>query len=69
MPNSKLVATLDSLCIGVARLGKEDQILLYGTIRELLNCDFGEPLHSLVFIGETHFMEEEVLQFYRVNSE
>ncbi|CAN0456960.1 unnamed protein product, partial [Hapterophycus canaliculatus] len=33
---------------------------------ELLDVDFGEPLHSLVICGATHPLEDELLQWHRV---
>jgi diphthine synthase len=31
-----------------------------GTLGELLDVDFGAPLHCLVIVGETHPVEKEV---------
>lgn len=33
---------------------------------ELLDVDFGEPLHSLVICGTTHPLEDELLKWHRV---
>ncbi len=33
-------------------------------LQELLTVDFGGPLHSLVLVGETDVIEEEMLKFY-----
>ncbi|KAJ4827054.1 hypothetical protein Tsubulata_042044 [Turnera subulata] len=52
-------------CVGFARLGSEDQMIVAGTMRELLAFDFGAPLHCLVIIGKTHPLEEEMLNVYR----
>eukprot|EP00929_Paragymnodinium_shiwhaense_P048248 TRINITY_DN24418_c0_g1_i1.p1 TRINITY_DN24418_c0_g1~~TRINITY_DN24418_c0_g1_i1.p1 ORF type:complete len:270 (-),score=72.95 TRINITY_DN24418_c0_g1_i1:374-1183(-) len=52
--------------VGVARLGREDQCILSGTARELVDADFGGPLHSLVICApELHEMEQEFLDFHR----
>lgn len=32
---------------------------------ELLDVDFGEPLHSLVICGTTHPLEDELLKWHR----
>ncbi len=64
--NEKIVES-QSRVVGVARLGQPLQRIVYGTVEELLRVDFGEPLHSLVIVGETHFMENEVLDFYKFN--
>ena len=58
----------DSLCVGLARVGAEDQQIVAGSMQELLNVDFGAPLHSLIIAGQTHAMEDEVLQLYRYSS-
>lgn len=45
----------------VARAGSDDCLISAGYVNELLNKDFGEPMHSLVIPGKLHFMEEEAL--------
>ncbi|KAJ0963169.1 hypothetical protein J5N97_028296 [Dioscorea zingiberensis] len=55
-----------SKCVGIARLGNEDQLIASGSMTDLLNVDFGAPLHCLVIVGETHPVEEEMLEFYKV---
>ncbi|KAI4316922.1 hypothetical protein L6164_024849 [Bauhinia variegata] len=52
-------------CVGFARLGSEDQMVVAGTMRQLQMIDFGAPLHCLVITGKTHPLEEEMLNFYR----
>ncbi|MEM4260043.1 MAG: diphthine synthase [Candidatus Woesearchaeota archaeon] len=47
-----------------SRMGKDDSIV-YDKIANLLDYDFGKPLHSIIFPGKLHFMEEEVLEYYR----
>ncbi|GAB2234307.1 hypothetical protein Droror1_Dr00003554 [Drosera rotundifolia] len=59
----------DTTCVGFARLGSEDQKIVVGTMRQLLTVDFGAPLHSLVIIGETHPVEEEMLSFFAIKEE
>lgn len=56
-------------CIGVARIGLPDQCIVAGTLQELLDVDFGAPLHSLVICGKTlHAIEEEMYEFYHVKN-
>ena len=52
-------------CIGVARVGRDDQKIVYGTLEELSHVDFGEPLHSLVIVGEVHPLETEILDYFK----
>ncbi|XP_047443540.1 diphthine methyl ester synthase [Mugil cephalus] len=58
--------TEDTVCVGVARLGSEDQRIRAGTLSQLVSCDLGGPLHSLVVTGRLHPLELEML---RVNAE
>lgn len=60
--NLKLISK-DTLVVGVARLGVRP-LIKKGTIAELLEFDFKEPLHSLIIPGKLHFMEEDVLNYY-----
>jgi len=66
--NKKQLGVLkpDAPCIGVARIGREDQKIVYGTLAQLAEQDFGEPLHSLVVIGEVHPLETEILEYFQI---
>lgn len=56
----------DVKAFGVARIGADDQIIKSGTIGELLNFDFGKPLHSVIICApKMHTIEEEMYEFYR----
>ncbi|KAL7086017.1 hypothetical protein ACP275_14G312800 [Erythranthe tilingii] len=57
----------DSTCVGLARIGCEDQVIVAGSMKQLLTVDFGPPLHCLVIVGETHPVEEEMLEFYKID--
>lgn len=59
----------DTNCVGLARLGSEDQKIVVGTMRQLLAVDFGAPLHCLVIVGTTHPIEEEMLNMYKLKGE
>jgi diphthine synthase len=48
------------VCV-VARAGSEKPVVKAGIIKELIEEDFGEPLHSIVVPGSLHFMEIEAL--------
>ncbi|CAM9620818.1 unnamed protein product [Discosporangium mesarthrocarpum] len=56
----------ESLCVGLARLGQPTQSIAAGKMSELVNVDFGDPLHSLVICGTTHPLEEELLKWHMV---
>ncbi|KAK8339152.1 hypothetical protein V6Z11_A08G016600 [Gossypium hirsutum] len=59
----------DTNCVGFARLGSEDQMIVAGTMRQLRTVNFGEPLHCLVIVGKTHPVEDEMLEFYKITTE
>ncbi|XP_042372550.1 diphthine methyl ester synthase-like [Plectropomus leopardus] len=62
----ELGMTEDTMCVGVARLGADDQTIRAATLRQLVSCDLGGPLHSLVITGQLHPLEVDMLQ---VNAE
>jgi len=55
-----------TVCIGLARVGRDDQTIVSGTMAELLDVDFGGPLHSFVIPGALHPVEIEYVDFFRV---
>jgi len=60
------IFTEDTICIGCARLGSNDSTIIAGKAKELLEADFGEPMHCLIVPGKLHFMEEEALKIWQV---
>lgn len=54
--------TEDTVCVGLARLGSDDQAIRVGTLRQLVSCDLGGPLHSLVVTGRLHPLEVDMLR-------
>lgn len=54
------VISEQSLAVGMARLGQPTQKIVFGTLGELKNVDFGSPLHSMALCGEIHPLEAEV---------
>ena len=63
------VVTGASLAVGMARLGQPTQKIVFGTLDQLRRVDFGPPLHCLALCGETHDLELEMLEFFRVKEE
>ena len=55
------VVTPDTVAVGVARAGSTTPTLKAGSVKELVDHDFGEPPQSLIFPGDLHFMEAEAL--------
>jgi diphthine synthase len=62
----KKVFTLKTLCVGCARVGCDDMSVKAGTAQELLKENFWKPLHCLVVQGNLHFVEEEMLEMWKV---
>lgn len=58
----ELGMTEDTVCVGVARLGSDDQSIRAAPLRELVSCDLGGPLHSLVVTGRLHPLEVDMLK-------
>ncbi|MBU0762082.1 MAG: diphthine synthase, partial [Candidatus Altiarchaeota archaeon] len=48
----------DTQIVGVARLGSEDAVIAYGSLKKISNYVFGEPPHALIVPGKLHEMEE-----------
>ncbi|OLQ17530.1 diphthine synthase [Cryptosporidium hominis] len=60
------VISPNSLAIGVARIGSSDQKIVSGTLSELSDTDFGNPLHSLVICHpDLHLIEQRFFEIYR----
>ena len=55
------VITVSTLVLGVARAGSDNPTVKAGYVRDLINHDFGDPPHTLVFPAKLHFMEAEAL--------
>jgi len=56
----------ETLCVGMARLGQKDQCIIAGTLEELKDQDFGEPLHCMMICGEVHDLELQFLKKFMV---
>jgi len=52
----------DSILCVVARAGSNEPVLAAGFIKDLIDRDFGPPLHTIVVLGKLHFMELEALK-------
>jgi len=61
------VCQLDSLGIGIARMGSNTQRIISGSLEELMACDdFGGPMHSLLLCGpDLHEIEEKLFAMHR----
>ncbi|MBX5326730.1 diphthine synthase [Candidatus Bathyarchaeota archaeon A05DMB-4] len=57
----KEVVTSKTLAVGVARAGAPNFCIKADYVKDLLQHNFGDPPHALVFPGKLHFMEAEAL--------
>jgi diphthine synthase len=57
----------NTISVGLARVGAFDQKIVCGTMSELLNVDFGGPLHSFIIPGKMHFLEAETVKRFSIN--
>jgi len=51
----------DTIVCVVARAGSSEPLVATGTVKDLIDRDFGPPLHTLVIPGKLHFMELDAL--------
>ncbi len=51
----------DTLAIGIARVGSKDNLVHAGYIKDLIDFDFGGPLHCIVIPSKLHIVEAEYL--------
>ncbi|CAG5106238.1 Similar to DPH5: Diphthine methyl ester synthase (Homo sapiens) [Cotesia congregata] len=66
--NQELVLTEDSLAVGLARVGSDDQQIIVCTLKEMSSVDLGPPLHSLVILAkQPHPLEIDCLELFALN--
>ena len=58
----------ESLAVGVARVGADDQAIAVGTLEQLRSVDLGPPLHSLVLLGSrAHDLERDFIRAFAID--
>ena len=55
------IVSEESYLIVVSRIGQSDQKIVSGRIKSLLNLEYGNGPHSLIFPAKFHFTEEEAV--------
>ena len=50
----------------MARVGHDDQNMVAAPLKDLLNMDFGSPLHSLVIPGQLQILEQDAVNFLKL---
>ncbi|MFT7808846.1 diphthine methyl ester synthase [Arapaima gigas] len=60
----ELAISEDTVCVGLARVGADDQAIVAGKLQQLACCDLGGPLHSLIITGHLHPLEVDMLRLF-----
>lgn len=60
----KRVLDENVICVGLARVGRDDQEIRVDTVKNLAEADLGGPLHSLIVAGKLHPMEIEFIKLF-----
>ena len=55
------IFTDDTIVIGIAQAGSDHPIVKGGRVEDMLDFDFGSPLHCMIVPGNLHFVEAEAL--------
>ncbi len=55
------VLSSDTCCVGMARVGTPTQTIAVSSLADIGQWSMGDPLHSIVIIGETHSIEDKML--------
>jgi len=63
------VFTEKTRIIGCARIGSDDEKIIYGPAEKLGKIDFGKPAHCLIVPGKLHFAEEDFLKFFSIKQQ
>lgn len=56
--------TEETVCVGLARVGSEDQTIVAATFKEMTTVNIGGPLHSFIIPGELHPLEKDMLKMF-----
>ncbi len=56
--------TKETICVGLARVGKDDQLICVDTLKNLAGKDMGGPLHSLIVAGKLHPLEIDYIKIF-----
>lgn len=56
----------ETLCIGLARVGRDDETIKAGSLKTMADVDLGPPLHCMVIVAPTlHPLELEYVEQFR----
>ena len=57
----------ETMAVGLARIGSEDQVMAAGPLSLLAEHEMGPPLHAMVICGELHDLEMAFLKTFEVS--
>ena len=60
--NEEALVNGETLVVGVARIGSDEQKILGKTLSEMVEAEMGPPLHSLIIAGDMHPLELEAFK-------
>lgn len=53
------------MCIGIVRVGSQNQKIVACSLNEMQSKSMGPPLHSLIIPGNLHPIEQEFLDEFK----
>lgn len=56
-----------TLCVALARVGWPDQKIAVCTLEQMVQCEMGPPLHSLIIVGKVHPLELDYLRMFNAD--
>ncbi|KAK2178611.1 hypothetical protein NP493_538g06002 [Ridgeia piscesae] len=57
-----LAYTAETICVGLARVGTDSQVIKVATLKQMTSLDLGRPLHSFIITGHLHPLEVDMLR-------
>ena len=61
----KGIISKETMVVGIARLGCDDQKIISGPLEKVMREDFGKPVHCIIVPGKLHHIEEEALRLWQ----
>lgn len=65
--DQELAYTEESLCVAVARVGSDTQLIKAGSLKQMSETDMGDPLHSLLIPGHMHPLEWDYVRQFAID--
>ncbi|PRD31544.1 UNVERIFIED_CONTAM: Diphthine methyl ester synthase [Trichonephila clavipes] len=56
--------TEDTICVGLRKIGSDDQKIIAAPLRRMATVDLGPPLHSLIICSDLHPIEKDMLELF-----